>query len=185
MKHLVKIIGLYVMALSLCMSSCINTKRSKHLKTVDSLYTILDSVESKLYSLDSIKVQNTYTEYKKNIDKIKLYFDDKKDDSTWSTITTYGVIRKPLKEYTKNADIYSEEITFSRKQLDSLKADIKAKNIPEDKIKEYTKSEADAINKLNQQVAITIERVNTSIHLYDSLNPKIIKIIEHLEKTEK
>jgi DNA polymerase I-like protein with 3'-5' exonuclease and polymerase domains len=184
MKHTVKIIGLSLMAvLCLTISSCLNTKNSKHLNTIDSLYTVLDSVKIKLQSLDSSKVKSTFSDYKENIEKIKLFFDDKKDDSTWSTITTYGVIRKPLKEYTKTADSFWEEIAFSRKQLDSLKSDIKAKDIPEDKIKEYTKSEVEAVNSLNQQVTIVITRTKESMHLYDSLNPKIIKIIQKLEKT--
>lgn len=166
-------------------SSCTSTKNHPQLSTIDSLNLVLDTLEKTLNSVDSAKVNKTFSEYQGNIKKIKEYFDDKKDDSTWSTITVYGVIRKPLKEYKKNISVFSENILYSRKQLDSLKSDIKANNIPEDKIKEYTKAEVDAVYSLKQQVNIIIPHTLETLHLFDSLNPKVIKIIEKLEKTGK
>ncbi len=166
-------------------SSCKNAKNHAQLSTIDSLYLVLDSVEKTITSVDTAKVNKVFLEYQGNIKKIKQYFDDKKDDSTWSTITVYGVIRKPIKEFNKNISAFSEDLIFSRKQLDSLKSDIKANNIPEEKIKEYTKAEVDAVNSLRQQVNIVIPHTKETLHLFDSLNPKVIKIIKKLEKTGK
>lgn len=163
--------------------SCKNTKNHPQLATIDSLNLVIDTIEKTINTVDSAEVTKTYVEYQKNIKQIKLYFNDQKEDSLWSTITAYGVIRKPLKEYKKNISEFFNNIKYSRKQLDSLRTDIKADNISEEKVKAYTKSEAEAVNSLNQQVKIIIPHTVEMMHLFDSLNPKVIIIIDKLKKS--
>ena len=164
--------------------SCNNNKHPKEIKKIDSLITVIDSIEQNLINADTAKIRSVYNIYLNNIDQIKENFNDKKEDSTWSVITTYWIIRKPLKEFFKKCPHFFNEINFSKKQLDSLKTDINNNNIPENKISEYTKTEADAVNNLMQEVSVSINLVNDRIHLFDSLNPKVIKVIEKLKKAD-
>jgi len=165
--------------------SCKNNNHSKEIKKIDSLYTVIDSIEKNLIKADTAKIKGVFKVYLHNIEQIKEKFNDKKEDSTWSVITTYGIIRKPLKDFLKKIPGFYDEIKFSKKQLDSLKTDIKNNNIPDNKISEYTKTEADAVNNLMQEVNISINLVNARLQLFDSLNPKVIKVIEKLTKNGK
>ncbi|NTW33933.1 MAG: hypothetical protein HGB12_15180 [Bacteroidetes bacterium] len=165
--------------------SCNNIDHSKEIKKIDSLYTVIDSIEGKIIKADTAKIRTVFNEYLNNIGLIKENFNDKKDDSIWKVITTYGIIRKPIKDFLKKYPDYYDEIKFSRKQLDSLKTDLKNDKIPENKISEYTKTEADAVNSLMQQVTVSTDVVNARLQLFDSLNPKVINVIKKLKKIDK
>lgn len=173
-----------IIILPLCFPACKSDKHAKEIKTIDSLYTVIDTIEKNLNSADTIKIKVVFEEYMKNIGQIRDCFNDKKGDTTWKTITSYGIIKKPLKKFLNDYSALYEEIRYSRKQLDNLKADIEGENIQKDTILEYTKNETAAVNSLKQIVNITVKGVKTNLKLFDSLNPKVIRVIEQLKKVE-
>jgi DNA polymerase I-like protein with 3'-5' exonuclease and polymerase domains len=166
-------------------TACTSNKHVKEIKAVDSLYTVVDSIEKILSGIDTNKIRLTYKEYSENISLLKSNFKDKKEDSVWSVMTTYGIIKKPLKSFINDFPGFYSEIEFSRHQLDSLKIDINSDNIKADKIAEYTKTEAEAVYSLRQQVEISVNTTRERLKLFDSLNPKVIKVIEKLKKEGK
>jgi DNA polymerase I-like protein with 3'-5' exonuclease and polymerase domains len=166
-------------------TACTSNKHVKEIKAVDSLYTVVDSIEKILSGIDTNKIRLTYKEYSENISLLKSNFKDKKEDSVWSVMTTYGIIKKPLKSFINDFPGFYSEIEFSRHQLDSLKIDINSDNIKADKITEYTKTEAEAVYSLRQQVEISVNTTRERLKLFDSLNPKVIKVIEKLKKEGK
>mgnify|MGYP001571848723 FL=1 len=171
---------------ALCLlSACKSYKHQKELQTIDSLNIVIDSIERNLSQADTGRVKKIFAEYTQNLESIKENFDDQKDDSTWPALTAYGIINKPLKNFLKNFNGFCEEISYSRKQLDSLRTDIENGNIPEENISSYSKTEADAVNDLKTTVDLALRDVNDKMHLFDSLNPKIIRIIERLKKNGK
>jgi DNA polymerase I-like protein with 3'-5' exonuclease and polymerase domains len=172
------------MILPLAFTSCKSGKHAKEVATIDSLYTVIDSVERSLQSIDTAGVKKAVKEYSENIGKIKENFadEDRKDEDLWKTITTYGVVKKPLKTFVKEYPGFYREIRFSRKQLDSLKYDIRNGNIADTNIIKYTKDEANAVNDLRMQVMSSVKITAANFKLCDSLEPSVRKVIEKLEK---
>jgi len=175
----------FLLIASIGFTACKSNKHVKEIKAVDSLYTVIDSIEKTLAGIDTTQIRKTYKTYLDNIGLLKKNFKDKKEDSVWSVMTTYGIIKKPLKSFISDYPGYYSEIEYSRNQLDSLKIDINSGNIKDDKIAEYTKTEAEAVNSLKQQVEISVNITKDRLKLYDSLNPKVIKVIEKLKKEGK
>ncbi|MFA5781041.1 MAG: hypothetical protein WC868_02105 [Bacteroidales bacterium] len=171
--------------LPLCFLACKSGKHAKEIKTIDSLYTVIDTIEKNLNSADTIKVKDVFEEYMKNIGQIRDCFNDKKGDTTWKIITPYGIIRKPLKNFLNDYSGLYKEIRYSRKQLDNLKADIEGENIQKDTISEYTINEVTSVNRLKQIVNFSVDGVQKNLKLFDSLNPKVIQLIEQLKKDGK
>jgi len=166
-------------------NSCKTKTHPKKVAQIDSIYRITDSIEKTLSKIDTANIIKVYKEYKNNIGLIGKYFDDKKDDSTWSTMTSYGSINKPLKKFVKDFPGLYKEIDFSRGQLDSLKVDVENNNVALDKIPVYIQSEADAVNTLKMQVDAYVNDTKINLRLFDSLNPKVKKVIEKLRKENK
>lgn len=164
---------------------CGGKKHPRITAKIDSLYIVIDSIEKNLFSTDTVIIKKAFEEYSTNIGLIRDNFNDKKEDSVWSVITTYGLIRKPLKDFIRNYPGYYKEIKYSRNQLDSLKADIENGNIEENKVKEYADYEADAVNSLKILVDISVNGAKEKLKLFDSLNPKVIKVIDKLKKDKK
>jgi len=177
-------IGLLFIA-SLAFTACKSNKHVKEIKAIDSLYTVVDSIEKTLSVIDTNEIRLTYKTYSDNISLLKKNFHDKKEDSVWSVMTIYGNIKKPLKSFINDFPDFYNEIVFSRQQLDSLKIDINNGTIKDDKIAEYTKTEAESVNNLKLQVEISVKTASDRLKLYDSLNPKVIKVIEKLKKEGK
>lgn len=162
--------------------SCNESKFKTELKTIDSLNVALDSVRIKLREVDTVIIEKSYKEYLAKIAQLKNYFNDKKEDSTWQLMGSYGAIKTSLKPFAKNYTEYYSELEYSRKQLDSLKSDIESGNLEKGKIKDYTKTEAEAVSKLMTLVAASVEGAKTGLKLLDSLNPKVDKVIGRLKK---
>jgi len=138
---------------------------------------VLDSVNLKLNSLDTSVVQSYYKEYSKNIKLIKENFKEKNDEEVWSVITRYGLLRKPLRDFKDHYIYYSKEISFSRKQLVNLKADIKNNILTEDKILKYLKDEAEYVKYYNLSVSGLMENTQNYYNQYLELNPKVEKFL--------
>jgi len=165
--------------------SCNESKYKAERKTIDSLKVVLDSVQLKMGQVDTVMFTNEYKEYLANISLLKEYFNDKKEDSTWQIMTSYGAVRVSLKSFAKNYPEFYSELACSRKKLDSLKGDIEAGNLEKEKIREYTKNEADAVINLKTLVGTAIKSAKTGLKLLDSLNPKVIRLIKQLKKEKK
>ena len=179
-----KIIFLLIV-LPLVFYSCNHKTHPKKVARIDSLFKVVDSVEKKLGEVDTINIKKVYKEYLDNLGLISMYFNNKKDDSTWSTITAYGVINSPLKSFVKVYSSLYKEIKYSRKQLDSLKYDIENDNLEKEKIDSYTNNECNAVNTLKMQSFSEANGAIINLRLFDSLNPKVIRVIERLKKVSK
>jgi hypothetical protein len=174
-----------IIAISAILFSCGGSKYKAELKTIDSLNTVIDSIQAKLSGIDTVKIKNDFKDYMSNISKLKKYFNDKKEDSTWQLMTSYGAVKSSLKSFIREYPGYYSEIKFSRGQLDSLKIDIESGNLQQDKIKEYTKTEAEAVSILKTNVRMSVEGTQLKLKLLDSLNPKVNLLIEKLKKEGK
>jgi len=165
--------------------SCNHKTHPKKIARIDSLLKVVDSIEKNLSKIDTINVKKVYEEYQDNLGMISAYFKEKKEDSTWSTITAYGVINSPLKKFVKDYSSLYHDIKYSRKQLDSLKYDIEHDNLEKEKVDTYTNNECTAVNALKMQSFSDVKGAIIELRLFDSLSPKIDRVIEKLKKENK
>ncbi|MFH0865251.1 MAG: hypothetical protein V1904_03600 [Bacteroidota bacterium] len=176
----------FIIALTLALPavffSCNESKYRAELKTIDSLNIVLDSIHNKLGEIDTILIKKEYKEYLGNIELLKKYFNDKKEDSTWKIMTSYGAVKSSLKQFISDYPGFYSEISFSRTQLDSLKKDIKSGDLEKEKIKEYTKTESEFVSKLETLVNLSVGRAKLKLELLDSLNPEVTEVIGKLKK---
>lgn len=173
---------LIVLIVSAAFFSCNESKYKAEIKTIDSLNVVLDSIQNKLGEIDTVKIRSDYKEYIANVSLLKKNFNDKKEDSTWLLMTSYGAVKSALKSFIRDYPGFYSEIKFSRNQLDSLKADIKSGDLQPEKVKEYTKTECEAVSNLKTLVTASVEGAQSRITLLDSLNPKVIKLIGNLKE---
>jgi hypothetical protein len=176
---------IFLLILPFVFNSCKTKSHPKKVAQVDSIYAITDSIEKKLSTIDTLNIKKVFKEYKENIGLIGRYFDDKKDDSTWSTMTTYGAINNPLKRFVMDYPGLYDELSFSRGQLDSLKTDIENDKVSVEKMPVYIQTEADAVNTLKIQVDSYVNDAKANLKLFDSLNPIMKGVIEKLKKEKK
>ncbi len=165
--------------------ACKNKNNISKINSIDSLKNVLTSVSNKLAEIDSQKIYQMYKEYQNNSVQIKIYFNDKKGNGVWENITQYGVINDPLSQFVDNRGSYLNQIQNSKKQLENLKNDIENNAIAEKQFNIYFKQESDNIKKLDNQVGIAVDQTKSIISLFDTLNPKILVIIENLKKDKK
>ncbi len=164
--------------------SCKNLKNSPEVKRIDSLKTILTEVRNKLAEVDSQKIYKTYSDHQNNSLQIKLYFNDKKENGVWENITQYDAINDPLIDFINKRGLFQSQIQQSTKQLNDLRSDFINKTINKEQFIVYYDKEAGIIEKLGNKVETSVNFIKDEMTIFDTLNPKILIIIEKL-KAEK
>lgn len=178
--------GLFVCILSLpFLLACKNNYKTSKFNSIDSLKNVLTSINNKLAEIDSQKIYRMYNEYQKNTGQIKIYFNDKKGNGVWECITQYDVINDPLSQFIDNRGNYLNQIQNSKKQLENLKNDVANNAISEKQFNVYFKQESENTKKLDVNVGIAMDQTKNIMGLFDTLNPKILVIIENLKKDRK
>jgi len=170
----------FVMILSF--TECKNNQYKKELARIDSLKIVLNQAEKKLAELDTNVVHEKYKEYKKNLNFITANYPDKKKDPNWNTLCQYSMIDEPLGGFNNEQHHLKNELMYSRKQLDSLKFDIQNGNVEKEKMNIYIESESNAVADLEQKIKEAIETAQTELNRFDTINPKIEKIIKSIKK---
>jgi len=164
--------------------TCNNPDRSSEIAKIDSLYTVLDTIAVNLKEVDTAGIKTRNTEYWDNINEIKKNYNGTPGDTAWTIVTQYGGIKKTFKKFLFNYHFWEKEIAFSKEQLDSLKYDVENNLITKEDFKKYFKGEEEAVNSLNQDIFFSIKNVDIYSGVFDTLNPKIIKVIETLKKED-
>jgi len=169
----------FLIALCLLSTSCSTDKYNKQISQIDSLNAVLDSALKKLNTLDTTVVQSHFKEYSKNIKIIRENFKEKDNNEIWTVLTRYGMLKKPLRDFTNHYVKYSKQISFSRKQLSNLKADIKDNAVAKDKVLQYIGEEASFVNYIKISVSDLIENTQNYNNQFLELNPKVEKYFQN------
>jgi len=157
----------------LFLQSCSSESKTEDINRIDSLVTVLDSLQIMLNTIDTAEIQIAYKIYAKNIEKIRTAFDEKNDKDIWQVLTRYGLSRKPLRDYMKHYNNYMSDIQLSYKQLNALKKDIKANVLKDEEIKKYTSDEAEIVRFLHISVSHLVENTKRYYDVYLELNPQV------------
>ncbi|MDD3876408.1 MAG: hypothetical protein PHT69_07285 [Bacteroidales bacterium] len=172
---------LFVALLILFSYSCKPHIYAKEIAYIDSLLGVIDSSEIKLNEVDTAEISRDYIVYTENLSKIRDSFTEK-DEESWTVFTHYGLIRKPLRDFSKFHGIYTEEIRVSREQLTTLRQNIVKKKIEHDLIVQYINDEVSFVEYISLSVDNLIENTTTYHEQFKELNPKVEELIKKNEQ---
>jgi hypothetical protein len=184
-----RLTGLFIIAvlvLPVTFTSCGENIFSNEIKGIDSLLTLIGNSEKELNSMDSLKMDSISVEASNNINQLKrVYYTDTVDMEAAKMVTNYKVLRKVGHRARMQRNEIRTETYYTRKQLNTLKVNLEARQMSPDSGKFYYNVEKQATMAL--LAAYEAYKINLvqSQQLYDSLNPKIEAIITEAQVNQK
>jgi hypothetical protein len=162
--------------------ACRNLKNSPEVRRIDSLKSVLSTVNSKLAEIDSLKIYTMYKDNQNNTMQLGMYFNNKKENGVWECITQYDRVNFIFSDFINNRSLFISQIQKSKKQLDDLRSDFINKSISIKQFNTFFNQESDIINKLNTDVVYSVDQTKNGMALFDTLNPKVLSIIAKLKE---
>jgi hypothetical protein len=147
-------------------------------KRIDTLQYSLNDMQMSLQSIDTVQLRQVFKEYSSTVSLLRTVEDYERKDDEWRTINQFGYIRKPLRNLLGMYSELNENVQFSKKQLSDLQHDLKKRVIKKTEFNEYIIEEEKEIFLLKDQIDLMIQNVNSQLIAYDTLRPKILKIVE-------
>jgi len=179
MKYLLLIIP------SIALLSCNTINREALIKT-DSLLTVINSIDTLIavYELDS--TQERYKNMQKEVEFFGMYLmnfpenREQRDD-----VAEYANSAKGFKRFFNNLKTYQSNIQFSRKQIETLNADINNGTLTDEEIEKYLSEEIKAVSELHNMVSESVEKYNMLCSVYNKCKPSVILVIDSVKKANR
>lgn len=164
-----------IVFVSFFLFSCSSQLEKADAERVDSLITVLDSASFYTSQIDTIEVKKAFDDFKIHLDDMQKYmFDKPGKEEDVQLITRYSQIRKPLRDYKKNAKQLRKSIDEQKQQLLVLKKERLKGIINDSDFVNFFHQEKD-LAKHNFSEAHTLhQRTKESLNTYYELNERMI-----------
>lgn len=166
-------------ALGLLFTACSPRYVRDGIKNIDKLKLSLDTVAIQIQNLDTLMIKNKFEQYMATIQIIKTFEDDHYTPNEWAVMTQYGQIRKPVRNFLREMKNFQKELEYSTNQLNNLRYDLKKRLLSKEQFNEYFNKEQEAISMFLVNFKVHYEGMQSQLAAYDTLYPKILKVIEN------
>ncbi|MBA2583189.1 MAG: hypothetical protein H0V01_07370 [Bacteroidetes bacterium] len=157
--------------------SCTKNKHAGEIRSLDSLYQGIISVEKQLSQIDTLKIQRTYEEIVRNIKFIRQNFHGTYDKSSIELITAYKNTRKPLYNFQFNSVQILHELDYSKKQLEHLVFDLRKGTISDENASIYFSDERIAAKRIHGESKLLADSLNSALQKFQELHPLVQEFI--------
>jgi len=173
----IKWVATVILFLSILTSCSVSEKQQYFIEKIDSIETVFDSVSNQYMLLDTVKLFNSYDLINTNLLRLSNI-----DTVLSDTVKIYAFMQKSFKRFVAEHQTISEEITYSKNQLLSLKNDIRKGNMTDESMEKYYSEEKEAIDNLMHKIRFNVQSIEYQLQSFDHLNEKVEEIIDKYEK---
>ena len=165
-----------ILFLSILISCSVSEKQQHFIDKIDSIETVFDSVSNQYILLDTVKIFNSYDLINTNLLRLSDI-----DTVLSDTVKIYAFMQKSFKRLISEHRAISEEISFSKNQLLTLKNDLRNDIMTDERIEKYYFEEKEAIDNLMHKIRFNVQSIEYQLQSFDHLNEKMEKMIDKYE----
>jgi len=165
-----------ILFLSILISCGVSEKQQHFIDKIDSIETVFDSVSNQYILLDTVKLFNSYDLINTNLLRLSNI-----DTVLSDTAKIYAFMQKSFKKLISEHRAISEEISFSKNQILTLKNDIRNGIMTDKRIEKYYFEEKEAIDNLMHKIKFNVQSIEYQSQSFDHLNEKMEKMIDKYE----
>jgi hypothetical protein len=159
--------------------SCIRENpHAEKIKTLDSLYIVLDAVEKDLIAIDHDYAQKTHDEIIRNVDFIKKEFKDTLSMEDSKFFAAYRTMRKPYLKVAHYKLPFAEELAYTKSQMKNLSKDIKNQTLSAEDINEFFNTEYEAAKGIAERSREMIDKFENTETAFKESHPRVLEFIE-------
>lgn len=176
-----RILVLFSLIIITSLFSCKNKEHEAQLQRVDSLYTALKAVETKVLMMDTADY-NVRKEF--NEEKLKFIQDNFKDTANKEQaifISDIIATKRSFNKLMKKREEIIEEILYSKGQLVDLKRDVENNLILKNSFIEYFDAESKAVMDISNASQSLISWGESAVKRHEQLKPKIEEFVANIK----
>ncbi|MBU0487577.1 MAG: hypothetical protein KKA07_05070 [Bacteroidetes bacterium] len=125
-------------------SSCGGIKHKKEVALIDSLLTEVNKAKVKWDSIPSDTVEYYWSVFQTHLKLVEEDFIKPEKQEDLNTLATFGMFKKPLRNYVQKQANVNKEFEYTISQLTKLKADLENESVDEGSIPEFIRNEKEA-----------------------------------------
>jgi DNA repair exonuclease SbcCD ATPase subunit len=161
--------------------SCASSVNELYIEKVNLLEKKIDSLSLALAQIDTAKVASYYSSSVNSLKFIQETHPDTMSKEIAFFLSDFKANKKSLERLVETCREQSDELVFSKSQLEKLKTDIKNSLLYEEQFTQYLETEKAAIEKSTQTIANLNQWYQTSVKKYEEWNPKVQQLVEKLK----
>jgi len=167
----------YFIVLLMISASCtVTDKERAYIHKIDRLENALDSVSRHYYAVDTTELFNANNLINKHLSRLSSM-----DTIMGDTVKIYASMQKTFKRFISDHPLILDEIRYSKKQLQTLKKDIRNGKISEMQMEKYFQEEKEAISVLMQKISFNAQNITYQLKSFAQLHDSIGMHINTIE----
>jgi hypothetical protein len=151
---------------------------AEKIKTLDSLYQVLDVTQTKLELVDHDYSKKTFEEIIRNVDFVKNEYKDTMSLDENKMFAAYRTLRKPYQKIMHYKTPFLEELAYTKSQLKHLIKDLNKQNFSPENVNEFYTVEYDAAKGIAERSEEMIKKFETAETEFKQLHPSILEFID-------
>lgn len=179
--------------LSFCLLICfafISCNKPDHGKTIgriDSLLLVVDSLEKKFSEIQADTLRYYFLKSKSNIDTINSLLGKQIPDAVFmQSYGVYTLVFRNLKRGLPLIERMGKELGYSRKQLETLRFDLKEGNIePDSLVERYFLDEKFAVDKIQSELFLKVSLLPSQVNDMKNSEKVVMEYKEKLKRKKK
>ncbi|MFT6844464.1 MAG: peptidoglycan hydrolase CwlO-like protein [Flavobacteriales bacterium] len=178
------VIFLSILAITVGSQSCVNNDFTKEINTIDTLFVQIDSLEVQLHRIDTSKVSVMSLTSKNILTIVESYYNNVPDELSLKdgvVFSNFKNVKKGVKDFDKRFKTIQNEISYTKKQLTTLRSDMENGAVSIDLLSQYIEDENQAVAILGKEMSSLLYGLNFAEEQYELLLPDIQLKMEQLE----
>ena len=166
----------FIFLLFLISSCTVSEKERAYIDKIDRLEYAIDSVAQQYYAIDTTELFNTNNLINRNLSRLSHM-----DTIMGDTVKIYASLQKSFKRFINEHALIPDEIKYSKKQLHTLKKDIRNGKITEMQMENYCQEEIEAVGILMQKISFNSQNIAYQLKSFAQLNDSVEMSISRIE----
>ena len=172
---------LYITILAISFTSCNSGVKKERNERIDSLGIHLNYVEETLSQLDSVLIENRLADIKETSLWLADNVTDTLNKKAGLAVSDFMRSRKFIGQAQSRYHEVSKELRYSKKQLESLRADVKNSFFSDEEFRGYFKTESQSIAKLVSATDELKEKYEMSNGFFAKQKPVVKEAIDSIK----
>jgi len=156
-----------------------NSAENKKIARVDSLYTVLESIEDSLEVISITKVNRLLDENMNLVTKVQNQISDTLTKEQMFFLSDFKRFRKSLTQLVQNIEFQVGQVGYSKTQIENFKEDINNGLIIDEYYNDYFNTEKEAIGRLKESSINISTWYKGTFKRYDELKKGVEQILEN------
>jgi hypothetical protein len=174
---------IFTMFLLFACMACKSSHTAERIQTIDSLLAENENLTLQFHAINRDSVKKVFASVKSATDLFQQKLMDlPKNEKVRQDLNRHGAIFKGIRRFMKDDGRIDTDLSYSKSQLQSLKADVTNELLTDEQYSKYIKDERTELNLLSEDIKSQVLKINDELSAFESVRGNIEYLVDSLKK---